>query len=130
MRLEEPEVLEHRMVGEADLANNAHRLRLGFDTGELDAVVGGVTLDAVEMLEKVEVPPRAAVFAVGRELQPQPFLLGNDLHDLAVLDLAELRGGDLTLLPLGSRILERRRAQDAADMVGTERWSGHGTPPW
>ena len=42
------------------------------------------------------------------------------LIDLAVLDLLELGRGYLTLLALGARLLDRRGAQDRADMVGAE----------
>src|SRR5262249_8505699 len=36
----------------------------------------------------------------------------------------ELGGGNGALFALGARFLERRRAQEAADMVGTERRFG------
>ena len=65
-------------------------------------------------------PPRAAEFAVGRELQPDLLLLLDDLLDLAVLDLLQLGGRDRALLALGARVLECRGAQKAADMIGAE----------
>ena len=88
-------------------------------------------LDTVEAPEEIEVPPGAAVFAVGRELETDLLLLADDLLDLAVLDLLELTGGDLAFFTLGAGGLDRLRAQDRADMVGAERWLGtlHGTLP-
>ena len=83
-------MLQHRMVGEADLAVDAQALRLGLHALELDAVVELVELDAVEHAEEIEVPPGAAEFAVGRELEADLLLLLDDLLDLAVLDLLEL----------------------------------------
>ena len=62
------------------------RARLGLHALELDAVVEFVDLDAVEHAEEIEVPPGTAEFAVGRELEPDLFLLLDDLLDLAVLD--------------------------------------------
>ena len=85
--LEEAEMLEVRMAGEIDLADDAHALGLGLDAGELDALAGRVELDAVEPLEEIELPPGAAELAVGRELEPDLLLLLDDLLDLAVLDL-------------------------------------------
>src|SRR5215467_257296 len=71
-------------------------------------------------------PPRAAVLAVGRELEADLLLLPDDLVDLAVLDLLELGVGQGACLVLGARVLDRGRAQDAADMVGAERRLGSG----
>src|SRR5260221_6198328 len=118
---EKLEVRQHRMVGKADLAEDAQPLRLGLHAAELDALLGLVNLDAVEHPEKVEVPPGAAELAVGRKLKAEFLLPLDDLLDLAVLDRLELGGGDGTLFALGPRFLERRRAQEAADMVGTKR---------
>ena len=73
--LEEPEMLQHRMVGEAELAGDADALRLGLDALELDAVIELVDLDIVEHAEEVEMPPGAAELAVARELEPDLLLL-------------------------------------------------------
>src|SRR5262249_38777731 len=68
--LQEFEMLEHRMIGEGDLADDPDRLRLGLDAVELQAVLGHETFDAVEMLQKIEMPPRTTIFAIRREFQP------------------------------------------------------------
>jgi hypothetical protein len=90
VRLEELEVLEHRMAGKADLAGDAHAFVAGRDGGKGDAAVHDVALDAVEAPEEIEMPPRAAEFAVGDRLQPDRFLFFDDVFDLAVLDGLEL----------------------------------------
>src|SRR6476469_97085 len=130
--LQEFEMLDHRMIGEPDLAGHADRARLRLYALELDAVVELVNLDIVHHPVEIEVPPRAAEFAVGDGFQADLFLLLDDLDDLAVLDLLELRGRDLVLLAPGARVLHGRGTQDGADVVGAERRScslGHRCPP-
>ncbi len=121
VRFEELEVLEHRMVGEAELAFDADALCLGLHALKLDTVIRRTDFDAVEHAEEIEMPPRAAEFTVGRELEPDLLLLLDDLLDLAVLDRGEVSRTDLALFPFGARLLQRRRAQNAADHVGAER---------
>ncbi len=130
MGFEELEVLQHRVAGEAELAVDLDALGLGLHAVELDGV-GGIERDAVETAEEVEMPPRAAQFAVGGELEPDLFLLLDDLLDLAVFDRAQRVGGDLAALALGARLLQHGRPQQAADMVGAEwrRGTLHKTPP-
>src|SRR5712691_2608370 len=122
--LQKPEMLQHRVIGKADPAADANALGLGLHALELDAVIELVDFDAVEQAEEIEVPPGAAKLAVGRELQPHLLLLPDDLLDLPVLDLLERGGADRPLLVLGARLLERRRAQEAADVIGPERRPG------
>ena len=85
-------MLEHRMVGESDLAGDLDAARLGLHALELDAMIDLVDLDAIEPAVEIEVPPGAAEFAVGRELQADVLLLLDDLFDLAVLNFFQLRG--------------------------------------
>ena len=79
-----------------------------------------VDLDTVEHAEEIEMPPGPAELAVGGELEADLFLLPDDLLDLAVLDLLELGRVDRALLALRARVLDRRGAQDAADMIGAK----------
>src|SRR5262249_2956162 len=127
--LEKPEMLQHGVIGEADLAGDANALGLGLHPLELDAVAELVDLDAVEHAEEIEMPPGAAKLAVGREVKPDFLLLPDDLLDLPVLDLLERGVTDRALLVLFARFLERRRAQEAADMIGAERRLGS-FHPW
>ena len=129
--LQELEVLQHRMVAEIDLAGDADALRLGLHALELDAVVELIDLDVVEAVVEIVVPEHAAVLAVGRALQPDLFLLLDDLRDFLVLDLLQVRRADLALVALRARLGDRGGAQIAADMVGAKggRGSFHGPSP-
>ena len=118
---QELEMLQHRVIGEAELAFDARGARPGLHALKLDAVIELLDLDAVEHAVEVEMPPGAAEFAVGRDLEPDLLLLLDDGLDLAILDGGELRRADLALLALGARFLQRRGAQDRADHVGAER---------
>ena len=120
VRLQKLEVLQHRVIGEADLAGDLDAQRLGLHALKLDAVVELVEFDAVEHAEEIEMPPRAAELAVGGELEADLFLLLDDLLDLAVFNLFELSRRNRALLALRARLLDRRGAQNAADMVGAK----------
>ena len=54
---DETEIMQMRMRGKADLAGRAHALGLGFHAMEGNSVVDAIKLDAIEILEKVELPP-------------------------------------------------------------------------
>ncbi len=120
----ELEMLDHRMAGEVDLAVDPDGLVLGLDAMEFDAGRGGDRRDAFEPAEEIEMPPGAAEFAVGGELQADLGLLLDDLLDLAVFDRFQRGGGDLAFGEFGARLLQRRGAQQAADHVGAERRRG------
>src|ERR1700761_4499586 len=108
------------VIREIDLADHAYRIVTGLHARELDAHVGVKQLAPGEMAEEIEMPPGAAEFTVGRELQPGRGLAVYDLLDLNVLGLAQLGGGDLALLEFRTRLLDARRTQQAADLVGAE----------
>src|SRR5215475_789661 len=128
VRLHEAEVIKHRVVGrEVELAGNAVSFGPRLDTMKLDAVRQRDLLAASEPPAEVEMPPGAAILAIGRELQPDLLLLLDDAFDLAILDRLELGGRDLALSSLGARALDRGRAQDGADMIGTEGGLGSRT---
>src|ERR1700676_4920904 len=113
--LQEAEVIQHRMVvRKIELADDADGVMPGLHAGELDALVGMEQLAPREILEKIEMPPGAAEFAVGRELQAGRGLPGDDLFDLHVLGLAQILSRNLALLQFGARFLDARRPQQAA----------------
>src|SRR5215510_6367443 len=112
------------MAGKADPARDLDPFRARRNAVKLNTVVGGVGRHPVEAFEEIEVPPGAAELAVGGELEADLLLLLDDLLDLAVLDLLQLRRADLALLALRPRGLERRRAQQAAHVIGPERRLG------
>ncbi len=115
-------MLDHRMAGEADLAGDLHAF-IARRAPRRNAMPVSITwrLDAVEAPEEIEMPPGAAEFAVGDRLQADRFLLLDDALDLAVFDRLERGGVDLALGVLLARLLQRGRAQQAADMIGAER---------
>jgi hypothetical protein len=90
---------------------------------ELDSGRGGNRRNAFEAAEEIEMPPGAAEFAVGRELETDLGLLLDDLLDLAVFDFFQ-RGGDLAFGEFGARLLQGRGSQQAADHVGAKRRRG------
>ncbi len=116
---------QHRMiVGEIELADHAHRVMPGLNAGELDALVGVKQFAARELSQEIKMPPRAAEFAVGGEVQADRCLLVHDLFDLDVLHLAQIVGRYLALFQFGARLLDAQRPQQAADLVGAERGFG------
>ena len=96
----------------------------GLDARELNSGLGVEELAARQMAKKIEMPPGAAEFAVGRQLQADRGLLVHDLFDLEVLGLAQVLRRDLALLELGARFLDALGPQQAADFVGAERGFG------
>src|SRR5215468_2819552 len=113
-------MVDLRMPGEADPADDANAFRLGGDAGELDAVGSLVKLDAVEPGIKVKMPPRTAQLAVSRKLQADFLLLPYQAFDFAVFDRFEFLSRDRTGGAFCARLLGGRGTQQAADMIGTE----------
>jgi hypothetical protein len=129
--LQKLEMLQHRMTGEADLAVDLQRVRLGLHAVKLNAVVGQVEGHAVEAAEEIKVPPGAAKLAVGGDFQPDFLLLSDRPFDLAVFDRPQRFRANLVALPLGARLFQRRRPQQASDVIGAEwrRGALHRFPP-
>ncbi len=122
MRGEKFEMLEHRVAGErAELAGDPQHHRLRVDALELDLALAEIGFDPGQRAQKIVIPEGAAEFAVGRGLEPDVLLPLDDLFDLAVFDLLERGGGDFAPLTFRPRFLQRRSAQQAADVVGAER---------
>src|SRR5580704_12450511 len=90
VRLDEFEMLDHRMAGEADLAGDLGAFVARPRGGEGDAGLHDGLLDAVEAPEEIEDPPGAAEFAVGDRLQAGRLLLFDDVLDLAVFHRFQL----------------------------------------
>src|SRR5262245_50837056 len=124
VRLDELEMLQHRVVGEAEFADDARALRPGLHTLERNALLHHVAFGAVEAPQEVEVPPGAAELAVGDRLEPDLLLLLDHALDLAILDRLERGRIYPALGVLLARLLQRCRTQQAADMVGAERRLG------
>ena len=109
------------MVGrEIQLANHTDA-RGGSERRELDAFAGVEQFATGEMAKEVEMPPGAAEFAVGGELQAGGSLLVHYFFDLEVFGLAQLVSRDLAFFQPGARFLDTRRPQQAADRIGAKR---------
>jgi hypothetical protein len=116
--------------GIAELAGDAEPLGLGLQAAlEGDALRRLESLDAGQPLQEIEVPHGAAVFAVGHGFEPDLLLPPDSFDDRLVLDLAQRRRVDLAAGAALARLLQLRRTQQAADMVGAERRRGplHGS---
>ncbi len=77
-------------------------------------------LDAGKFAQEIGLPGLAAILAVGDRLEPDRLLPGDQRLDLAILDFGERRRVDLAAFAFCARILQRRRAEQAADMVSPE----------
>jgi hypothetical protein len=78
-------------------------------------------LDAGKLRQEIRMEERAPELAVGDAAKPQVFLVADDLADRLVLDATQPGGVDAAGRAVLARLQERRRAEQAADMVGTER---------
>ena len=116
--------------GVAQLAGDPHRRRLEADLAAVVAAEarGEAALadrHAIEPLEEVDVEEGAAELAVGDALEPDLLLLAHRLGDALVLDRAQLvRAGSRPRAPR-ARLEQPLGPQQAADVVGAERWLGH-----
>ena len=79
------------MTGEADLADDLERMRLGLHAVELNAVVGKIEAHAVETAKEAKMPPGTSKLAVGGKLEPDLLLLCDCPLDLAVFNRAKRR---------------------------------------
>ena len=68
MRFQKLEMFDLRMADEFHLPGNLDGFVLRFDTVKLNACGGSDRFDTLKTSEKVEMPPGAAEFAIGREL--------------------------------------------------------------
>jgi hypothetical protein len=113
---------KHRVLsGKIDLTGHADAFRLGLRALELDAMVEDHPFAALELPQKIEMPPRAAEFAVGGELKAHVRLLFDDFLDFRVFNCRQLILGDLALCLPGTCLLEGGAAQQAADRIGAKR---------
>jgi hypothetical protein len=81
-------------------------------------------LDAIQPGQEVDVPELAPEFSVRHPTQAGRLLPGNHILDGAILDRLQFGRSDFEALVAGARYSELRRAQQAADVIGTEWWNG------
>ena len=101
----------HDGRGEVDLAGCA--VEAGTDAA--------ARLDAVDLLQEVDVKVGAPEFAVRDPLQAEVLLKSDDLTDRAVFDVAQLRLGDSAFLVPLACIEKLLRPQEAADVICSKR---------
>ena len=87
---------------------------------ELDLQVVLRLGDPADLVDEVHVPGRPPVFAVGHPLKADVLLHADDGADGGVLDSALLHVGNAALRVIVSSPQHVGRAQQAADMVGSE----------
>ena len=101
--------------------------------GRFDGAYGVLAAaHALQLVDEVHVPRRAAELAVRRRPQPDVGLHPHHVPDGVVLDRAEFVGVDRPLGVLGPRRQQSLRTQQAADVIGAERRfgaDGHGCAP-
>ena len=95
---QEPEVLDHRVAGEADAARDPEPLGLQLHALKLNALVEPHARHAVEMLEEVVMPEGAAELAVRHGFQASLLLTTYERHDLGIFDGPERVVVDLSRL--------------------------------
>ena len=128
--LEESEVVQHGMVRETDLAGDGDALRLGLDAFELNRGDAARPFDPVKSGEEVEVPPGATELAIGHGLETGFFLSGDHVPDARILDFPKACIVEHAALPFRTGLLDLRRAQQAADLIGAKRcMTGHWNSP-
>jgi hypothetical protein len=80
-----------------------------------------MAFDAIEAPQEIEMPPRASEFAVGDRLQADLFLFADVALDFAAFDGGQFVGGNLAARSPCTRLLEGGGAEQATDMISTER---------
>ncbi|MMZ62953.1 hypothetical protein D1872_251830 [compost metagenome] len=84
--LQKFEVFQHRVVAEIQLAGNLHAVGFRLHPMKLDAAFRFITFHTIEILKKIEMPPRTAEFAVGHGLKPDFLLLVHHAADFLIFD--------------------------------------------
>src|SRR6202167_5476260 len=107
----------------AELAGQTQqqRPRLRSAGRKTDLALADIGLDVIELFEEIRVPGDAPVLSVGDGFEPDRLLFFDHALDFAIFDRLESFGAKLAARPLFPRRLKRRRAQQAADMIGAER---------
>ena len=118
--LDELEVFDERMVFSGDFAGNGGGLGHFGTVGAMDGDRIGALGNALEAPHEVEMPIRAAKFAIGNHMQAGGLLLGHEFGDRLVFDRFELGRVDFTCGEILARGLELGRTQIGADHVGVE----------
>src|SRR5579872_2167783 len=91
----------------------------------------GHRLDVADLEQKIALPGKSVVFAIGGDLEPSVLLEPNHIADRGLLDARKLRRSHSALFGGLARRNERIGTDQAADMVGA-KWRlctlHHGRP--
>ena len=79
--------------------------------------------EAVDPLDEASPIGAATEFAVGHDLEADILLHLHDIADALILDLRKCSIVDALAHVIAEGLPQHRRTQQAADMVGAERWS-------
>ena len=128
LRLGEREVLAEDGAVQVDLAVDVQRGGRALDVArrvmELHFQVAGRLGHAAEGIDEVHVPGGAAELPVGGRLQAHLLLHPHRLGDLHVLDGPQVSRRDPAGGEVVAGLVQARRAQQAANVVGAERRAG------
>src|SRR6185369_11619600 len=114
-----------------DRARMAHLVRnLQYRRCEIHLAVGAVEMHreaaagghAIELLEEIDVEISAAELAIRDALEAESFLEAHHVANRIVLHGSQLRARDLAALVAIARLEQLPRPEEAADVVGAERW--------
>ena len=111
------EVVDLDGVRVAQLADNDESGRSHAVRGDVGGRDMAALLDAGQMLEEVDVEPRAAVFTVGHGLEAVLDLFPDDDSNVLVLDLAQILGGGGLALDLFTGLEDGLGAEEGPDVV-------------
>ena len=93
------------MVLTADFSRHAAGTVRGLLALKIIAVIQLDLLDAVEPPHEIEVPVAPAELAVRNHMVAECLLLPDQIRDTGIFHLAKLLAGNLSRIPIGSRLL-------------------------
>jgi hypothetical protein len=115
-----PEVLQHGVIRETQFPGYAEPYRLGLAALEPDSMFSGERLHAVQARQEIDVPEFAPEFTVGNAFEADGLLLGDHFPDRTVFERFQFFRPDLAAFSFSARLPELWRAEQAADVVGSE----------
>ncbi|MNC11344.1 hypothetical protein D3C75_590380 [compost metagenome] len=90
------EIFQHRVFTEAQFADHSHAVRFGLHAVKLNALLGLITLNTLQAIEKVKMPPRTTKLAVSHHMQAAGTLLFNRGTNGVIFHFSQLRSVDIS----------------------------------
>ncbi|MNT30142.1 hypothetical protein D3C72_1659210 [compost metagenome] len=97
------------MAAAAQFTGHAYAVGLGLHAVKLDALIRIVALNALQPIEEVEMPPRAAELTVSHHMQATGALLLNNVANRVIFNISQRAGIDFTAGKFESRLFDRIR---------------------